>query len=154
LTTDRAVLIRYLREGKPRRGSGLRVADRYVLTADHCADGTEHVVVTGGEEYPATVFARSGNADVDVAVLVVPSLPAVEPLGCAVLDRTVPWEVRDCRALGFPVWKDSAQGPLLAQVRGDIPTSEGVDPQAKPVAATPMSLKVTGSAIVNIQGIR
>ena len=73
LTTDRAVLIRYARDGKPRRGSGLRVAGRFVLTADHCANGTGHTVMAGGAEYPATVLVRSGNVDVDVAVLEAPS---------------------------------------------------------------------------------
>jgi hypothetical protein len=33
LSTDRAVLIRYTRDSEQRRGSGLRIGDRYVLTA-------------------------------------------------------------------------------------------------------------------------
>ena len=49
---ERAVLIRYFREGKPRRASGLRVSGQYVLTADHCADGTGHKVVVEGDEHP------------------------------------------------------------------------------------------------------
>src|SRR5450755_170988 len=118
LTTDRAGLIRYMRDGKARRGSGLRVAGRSVLTADHCANGTGHTLVVGGVEYPATVSVRSGNADVDVAILMAPDLPAVGPLMCAVVDREVPSEVRGCRALGFPVWKDRTGGQLLAQVPG------------------------------------
>ena len=122
LTTDRAVLIRYERDGQPRHGSGLRVAGRFVLTADHCANGTGHVVVTGGREYDAHVFVR-GSADVDVAVLEAPLLPVVEPVGCAVLDRGVLREVPGCWALGFPVWKDL--GRVLAQVPGNVPTAEG-----------------------------
>ena len=58
LTTDRAVLIRYLRDGKARRGSGLRVAGRFVLTADHCANGTGHTVVVGGVGYGDGVRAQ------------------------------------------------------------------------------------------------
>jgi tetratricopeptide (TPR) repeat protein len=147
LTTDRAVLIRYMRDGKPRRGSGLRVASYFVLTADHCANGIGHTVIAGGAEYPAAVFVRSGNTDVDVAVLVAPSLQAVKPLECAVMDREVPWEVDGCRALGFPVWKDSAAGPRLAQVPGNVPTAEGVDPWAGPAVVPPMSLKITNPDI-------
>jgi Trypsin-like peptidase domain/LGFP repeat len=147
LTTDRAVLIRYVRDGEARRGSGLRVAGQFVLTADHCADGTDHILVADGIEYPAEVFARSGDADVDMAILIGPTLPAVGPLGCAVIDRRVPREVKDCRALGFPVWKDSPRGPRLAQVPGVIPTAEGVDPQAKSIVVAPMSLKITNPDI-------
>ena len=148
LTTDRAVLIRYVRrDGQRRRGSGLRVGGRFVLTADHCAAGTGHVIVVGGAKYPAVVHVRSGSPGIDLAVLVAPKLPEVEPLGCAVLDREVPQVVRGCRALGFPVWKDGAGGPRLAQVGGDAPTAEGVDPQADPGVVPPMSLKITGPDI-------
>src|SRR5699024_11066162 len=75
------------------------------------------------------------------------TLPAVEPLGCAVIDRAVPRELKDCRALGFPVWKDSPRGPRLAQVPGVIPTAEGVDPQAEPIVVAPMSLKIANPDI-------
>ena len=70
--------------------------------------------VVGGVEYPATVVMRSGNADVDVAVLAAPDLLAVGPLTCAVVNREMPNEVRDCCALGFAVWKDRTGGQLLA----------------------------------------
>jgi hypothetical protein len=146
-TTDRAVLIRYMRDGKPRRGSGLRVAGRFVLTADHCANGTGHVLVAGGVEYPAEVYARSGSTDVDVALLEAPTAPAVEPLRCAVVDQTVARVVAGCRALGFPVWKDRENAPRVAHVPGNIPTAEGVNPQAEPNAIAPMSLKITQSDI-------
>lgn len=147
LTTDRAVLIRYTRDGKPRRGSGLRVADRFVLTAGHCARGTGHVVVVGGARYPAAVHVHSNDSGVDLAVLVSPSLPEVEPLGCAVLDREVPRWVRGCRVLGFPVWKDGAAGPLLAQVPADIPTAEGVNPGELQRVVPPVSLKISGPEV-------
>ena len=146
-TTDRAVLIRYIRDGQPRRGSGLRIGGRFVLTAGHCANGTGHVIVTGGAEYEAAVHVSSGNTGVDLAILAAPSLPQARPLRCAVLEREVPREVRGCVALGFPVWKDSATGPLLAQVPGNIPTAEGIDPQADPAVVPPMSLKITNPDI-------
>jgi len=145
--TDRAVLIRYIRDGQPRRGSGLRIGGRFVLTAGHCANGTGHVVVTGGAEYEAAVHVRSGNAGIDLAILAAPSLPQAGPLRCAVLEREVPREVRGCVALGFPVWKDSSTGPLLAQVPGNILTAEGTDPQADPAVVPPMSLKITNPDI-------
>lgn len=143
LTTNRAVLIRYMRDGKPRRGSGLQVAGQFVLTADHCADGTGHMLVTGGGEYPAEVYVRSRNADVDLAVLWAHELPLAQPLRCALVDRKAPKEVKGCHALGFPVWKESAQGPRLAQVPGNIPTAEGVDPRADSSMVAPMSLKIS-----------
>ena len=147
LTTDRAVLIRYMRDGKLRRGSGLQVAGRFVLTADHCADGTGHTVVVSGAEHAARVFVRSSSADVDVAVLEVPSLPVVEPLRCVALDPKVPREVADCRALGFPVWKDGGGGPRLAQVPASVPTAEGLDPWANADVVPLMSLKITNPDI-------
>ena len=39
LDTERAVLLRYTRDGGWRRGSGLRVGGTLVLTAEHCAHG-------------------------------------------------------------------------------------------------------------------
>ena len=147
LTSDRAVLIRYMRDGKPRRGSGLRIAGRFVLTAGHCAAGNGHTVIVAGGEHPAAVFVCSGTAAVDVALLESPSLPVVEPLTCAVVDRRAAWELEGCLALGFPVWKDRAAGPLLAQVPGHVPTAEGMDPQAKPSAIPAMTLKITNPDI-------
>jgi hypothetical protein len=90
--TDRAVLIRYQRDGQPRRGSGLRIGGRFVLTADHCANGTDHRVVVGGQEFPvpATVHARSESAEVDVAVLLAPALPEGCPPGPARRPPTSP----------------------------------------------------------------
>ena len=147
LTTERAVLIRYTRDGKTWRGSGLRVAGRFVLTADHCANGTDHRVVVGGREHEAMVHVRSGHSAVDLAVLEVPTLAELEAVGCARVDRTVVDEVRGCRALGFPVWKDGSGGPRLAQVDGDVPTAEGVDPRASADVIPPISLKITNQQI-------
>ena len=38
------------------------------MTAEHCAHGSEHVVVVAGREYRAEVAWRGGRADVDIAV--------------------------------------------------------------------------------------
>lgn len=141
-TSERAVLIRYWRSGQPRRGSGLRVSGRYVLTADHCANGADHVLVVDGQKVPATVYFRSHDGDVDLAVLHAPLLPEVDPLPCAVVDRDVPDQL-ECQALGFPVWKGTRERPLLAQAGGYIPTAEGVDPQAAPGGVPLMSLRIT-----------
>lgn len=129
---SRSVLIRYTRDGSPRRGSGLRVGGRYVLTADHCANGTDHRLVVGDVEYPAEVLVRSQSTAVDVAVLVTDSLPEVEPLRCALVNRDVTAHLENCQALGFPSWRTDPQAGagtnhVLAQTRGDVPTAQGSD---------------------------
>ena len=143
LTTDRAVLIRYTRDGQPRRGSGLRVSGRFVLTADHCASGSGYRVLVGGREYSAAVHVRSSDPSVDVAVLEVTGIPPVKPMRCALVDRDAAAEVEGCQALGFPSWKGSANRPLLAQVGGKVPTAEGIDPQAADGTLPLMTLKIT-----------
>jgi Trypsin-like peptidase domain len=146
--TKRAVLLRYTRDGQPRRGSGLRVGGHYVLTADHCADGTDHVVVTvDGQEHDAEIFVRTCSMSMDLAVLIVPELPPVDVLDCALVDRTVAADIGGCQALGFPVWKDREDGPRLAQVDGEIPTAEGADPQAAEGTMPPISLKIMNQQI-------
>ena len=140
---DRAVLIYYRRDGVPRRGSGLRIAGNRVLTADHCADGTDHRVVTGGRAVDATVLVRTGGPEVDLAVLAADGLPEVDPPGFVVLDRSVVSRIADCTSLGFPVWKGTRERPLLAQASGYLPTGEDVDPSA-PVGTAPLlTFKVT-----------
>ncbi len=146
LTTDRAVLIRYRRDGRSRRGSGLRIGGRLVLTAAHCANGSDHEIVVGGREYPASVVVRSDSPGADLAVLQADDLPEVDVLGCARVDRQRAAEVSGCQALGFPSWKDGAQGPRLAQVKGLLPTAEGIEPQrAGEVPA--LTLRITDQQI-------
>jgi tetratricopeptide (TPR) repeat protein len=144
---SRSVLIRYTRDGKSRRGSGLRVGGRLVLTADHCTNGTNHRLVVGGHEYPATVHIRSNDETVDVAILIADNLPELEYLRCALVNRGVDHDLDECRALGFPSWKmnplatkDSAT-PVLARTRGTVPTAEGIDPHGKTVEL--LSFKIT-----------
>ena len=151
LSTDRAVLIRYTRNGELRRASGLRVGGRYVLTADHCADGEDHRIVVGGREHKATVQVRSHTAQIDVAVLAVEkSLPEFSWLGCARVDRLIVGDVTDCMALGFPWWK--AGGRELAQVAGAIPTSEGIDPDSPPDTPGMLSIKIKNQDIPDPRG--
>ena len=151
LSTDRAVLIRYTRNGEQRRGSGLRAGGHYVLTADHCADGENHRIVMSGQEYKATVQVRSLFKQIDVAVLAVDnSLPELPRLGCARVDRTIVGDVNGCVALGFPWWK--AGGKELAQVAGTIPTSEGVDPDSPPGTFATLSMKITNQDIPDPRG--
>ena len=146
--TERAVFLRYQRDGSPRRASGLRVAGRYVLTADHCARGSDHMVVVAGTSYQATVHARTDSDEVDLAVLHVPGLPEVAAAPCARIDRGSYGTLRGCVAVGFPRWKGSDVRPVSAQLDGDVPLAEGVDPRAKPGAARPFSLKISNQDVV------
>jgi hypothetical protein len=127
------VLIRYRREGAPRRGSGLRIGKKFVLTADHCADGTDHTVIVAGEQHRATVKVRSNTSAVDLAVLDASGLPDLEPMRCADINRDQAAIVTGCTALGFPIWKGSADRPLLAQASGYVPTAEDADPSGRGV---------------------
>jgi hypothetical protein len=151
LATERAVLIRYYRDGKPRRASGLRVSGQYVLTADHCADGTGHKVVVEGDEHPAEVFVRGRRPDVDLAILKVPDLQKVPSMGCARADRTLAQDIRGCIALGYPIWKHNS---IVAQVEGDVPTGEGLDARTPTGATPPLTLKITDQEIRDKQVLR
>jgi Trypsin-like peptidase domain len=151
LSTDRAVMIRYTRNGEPRRGSGLRVGSHSVLTADHCADGEDHRVVVGGQEHRAAVEVRSNEALIDMAVLTVEGgLPELPWLGCARVDRMSVEDVTNCVALGFPWWK--AGGKELAQVAGAIPTSEGMNPDSPVGTINALSMKITNQNIPDPRG--
>jgi hypothetical protein len=151
LSADRAVLIRYLRDGIQRRGSGLRIGGRWVLTADHCANGHDHQVVVGGQAYPATVAVRSHTPQVDLAVLAAGGgLGELPGLGCARVDRMIVGEITGCVALGFPWWK--AGGQEIAQVAGVIPTAEGMDPNSPPGTLTTLSMKITNQDVPDPRG--
>jgi tetratricopeptide (TPR) repeat protein len=146
VATDRVVLIRYRQGGAERRGSGLLVGGRCVLTADHCANGTDHRVFIGGDEHLAGVLVRSASRDVDLAVLDVPGVDEVEWLRCARVDRTAGHKV-GCQVFGFPAWKTDREGrPLRAQVDGYVPTGEGADPAAVGVVPV-LPLRITDQQI-------
>jgi hypothetical protein len=122
-----------------------------VLTADHCANGEDHRIVVGGQEYKARVHVRSYAAQIDVAVLAVEnSLPELPWLGSARVDRTIVGDVTGCVALGFPWWK--AGGRELAQVAGAIPTSEGMNPDSPRGAFAALSMKITNQDIPDPRG--
>jgi hypothetical protein len=133
-----------MQDGELRRGSGLRIGGRFVLTADHCVNGTDHQVIVNGQTYPAAVHVQSGTRDIDLAVLSVPDLSPLESLECAQVDRSVVKDLQRCRALGFPIWKIDSR---LAQVYGEVPTAEGLDPNATLGARSPLSLKITNQQI-------
>jgi Trypsin-like peptidase domain len=147
LATERIALIRR-RRGRDRYvGSGLRIGKRFVLTADHCVDGTDHVVQCDGGQFPARVHARSHDRDIDIAMLEVPGARLVDLLGCGQVNRGVVSRVEDCQALGFPRWKSSTER-IAAQVDGYIPTAEGLPPGGLEASACALlTLKVAGPGI-------
>jgi hypothetical protein len=148
LSTDRVVRVHYTRDNQPRRGSGLRIGGRHVLTADHCADGQDHRVEVDGRAYRAEVKVRSHTPQIDVAVLAAEeSLAELPWLEYARIDRMVVGEVTGCVAVGFPWWK--TDGVLTAQVTGTIPTSEGIDPGSPPGTVTSLSMKIANQAILD-----
>ena len=147
LETDRAVLLRYTRDGKTRRGSGLRIGGTYVLTADHCANGTDHRVVVEGREYTATVAMRSGTSDIDIAALAVRDLPALPPMACARVNTAIAARVEDCVALGFPTWNRRNGIYYRVQADGYVGTGEGADPQRGADGVPRLVFKITTPAI-------
>lgn len=147
LETERAVLLRYTsRDGNPRRGSGLRIGGTYVLTADHCADATNHTAVINGREYDATVALR-GSSEVDIAVLSVPALAALRPLACARVNTGIAARIDDCVALGFPTWSRREGVDYRAQADGYVGTGEGANPRQDPAGPAPLAFKITTPSI-------
>ncbi|MFE2349219.1 hypothetical protein [Kitasatospora cineracea] len=149
LETDRVVLLRYDVDGEPQVGTGLRVGGETVLTADHCAGGSNLRAVRDGREFPAQVVVRTHRSDVDLAVLRAPGIGVKEPMGFARVDRSVAGSVRDCQAVGFPRWKrDARNGRTTAQPCGWVPTAEGIavgGPGDAPVGL--LSFKMSGPEI-------
>lgn len=150
LATERAVLVRYVRNGQSFVGSGLRIGGRLVLTADHCAQGNDHRVTCADTELPARVLARSYDEDVDLAVLEVPQAEPLDEVGFARVDRTRAEQIRRCQTLGFPLWRMARNGQRrLAQVDGYIPTAEGSPVSTDGVRIGWLALKVSGPVIRN-----
>jgi TPR repeat protein len=150
VATDRAVLIRYCIGEERFVGSGLRVRERFVLTAAHCAQGSDHQVeFLNGSGSPATVHVRSTVSEVDLAVLILgEDAPAVEGLGVARVDRSVAGNIKGCQALGFPKWRrDAAGARILAQVDGLVPTVEGLRPGYNGANVSLLELKATGPSV-------
>jgi len=115
-------------------GSGFFVGTRLVLTALHNVDGPGEVLVRvhGTEERPAVVRLKGNEDMVDLAVLEVSDMAVdVPPLRYGTVDRSAPAVVEQCRAVGFPRFKERVHDPkpmrLSAQVDGEIPTGENLD---------------------------
>ena len=125
---NRVVMIRYVDyQGKRSIGSGLRIGDQRVLTADHVAQGTHYTVVIDSGELKADVLCRSGDTGIDIAVLNVPDAKAVDWMDCALVEPDKVSTIRGCVAVGFPQFmRDASNKPRTAHVNGSIPTAEGV----------------------------
>src|SRR5579872_1022083 len=140
IPTDRVVaVLTQLDSGLLRVGSGYLVADDLVLTARHC-------IWDGGAREPAGSLsvARLSNgamasADVlasalDVAVLQL----SVDPAGAWTVaseqpqfgrvDRSYSGELRDCEAVGFPLWQlDPRDQRNAAELHGVIRVTEDAE---------------------------
>jgi hypothetical protein len=114
----------------------LRIGGRWILTADHCAAGSDHEILVDGESHPATVWVRTDDSAVDLALLLAEGLDVSSHLkfGQIVSQNVV--HLRDCSALGFPVWKSSLGQPAMAQASGYVPTAEGTLPDGTAPIAT------------------
>lgn len=142
--TDRVVaVVAKLASGKTQIGSGYLVAERLVLTAEHCI--RDKTAAAGIEELPVSLTVRrlsdyaqasvvvAGHAGqratsrvLDLALLEIPEnrWPAVPPIVVGRVDREASGELAPCETVGFPLWqldpKDSTRSPV--QVRGPIRT--------------------------------
>lgn len=138
IESQRAVLLRYTDRTGARVGSGIQVGGGYVLTADHCADGVGHRIISGGESYDATVAARSRDQAFDLALLLSLGLPPLERMSFGCIDRRTIGQV-PCSALGFPAFVTSGFTPTLCQADGYVPSAEGQDPASPQVGGTPLT---------------
>ncbi|RPF21461.1 tetratricopeptide repeat protein [Myceligenerans xiligouense] len=100
----RNVLLTYMRHGQLGRfrGSGFHLRENLVLTADHCADGSDYQVWQSGAMLEGRVVWRTGQASVDLALLEVDGLPEVEPVPLAVLDTAAGGVLEDCACGCYP----------------------------------------------------
>ena len=122
---SRYALIRYRSGGIWRVGSGLIVRDGVVLTGDHVARGTGHVVEFAEGKARVKSIIRSGTDEVDLAVLrLAEPVSGVDRLRCARVDRTRPSKVDGCVAVGFPLWRKDAKKRVSVQVEGYVRTAD------------------------------
>ena len=130
--TGRVVLIRYTAPGGTRCvGSGLLIDERWVLTADHIAEGSGHRVECDRGVAAVAEVVRSGTPEVDLAVLRVGEpFAGLVRLGCARVDRSRVDRVSGCAAVGFPRWRKDGDLRRSAQVEGWLPTAEGLESTA------------------------
>jgi Flp pilus assembly protein TadD len=129
------------------------VGENLVLTAAHNVDDVDGAVVellvrihgsaAGKEEHPATIRLVGNRETLDLALLEVEGTSvSVPPLRFAEVNRDDGGLVTDCRAIGFPLFKELEHEPkplrVTVQVDGTIPTAENLDQQL-------LTLKVSGS---------
>jgi hypothetical protein len=133
-----AVLAR-LDTGLVQIGSGYLVTGRLILTSTYCvtdartgrpATSLRVTRLSDGPEVPATLVA--GGPEADAAVLAIgedrawPAPDALEPPRFGRADRRHSAELRDCRAIGFPLWQldPGDQGLNAAELHGTIRVAE------------------------------
>ncbi len=132
METGRVALIRYIApDGVKSVASGLLVSDRHVLTADHVAKGSLHVVSCTAGDFEVTAMLRSFRLDIDLAVLTLNDrVTGLGQLPYARVDRSQMGRVTGCITVGFPRWKKAGVQRRTAQLDGCIPTAEGLEPDA------------------------
>src|SRR5262245_27495982 len=153
IRADRVVaVVARLATGKLQVGSGYLVAERLVLTAEHCirdkgaaAESEESPVslkvlrLSDYAEASAVVASHDGHPAasraLDLALLEIADKrwSAVPRISVGRVDRSASGELDPCETVGFPLWqldpKDSTRNPV--QVRGPIRTLDvfGVIPE-------------------------
>ena len=141
IPSDQVVaVVAYLNSGLVQTGSGYLVTGRRVLTARHCtvdkktgrpARSLQVVRRSDGAKAPATPFAATG----DVALITVEESPewavptSLEPPLFGRVDRSRSGELRDCEAIGFPLWQldPKDQQRNAAELHGTIRVTEDVE---------------------------
>jgi hypothetical protein len=142
IPSDRVVaVLASLDTGQVQIGSGYLVTEGLVLTARHCAVDKK----TNRPAWKLTVARRSGGPEVaamlhaaspglDVAVLAVKDLPWTVPVTSGEprfgrVDRSRTAELRDCEAVGFPLWQVDPQdrGRNAAELHGTIRVTEDLE---------------------------
>lgn len=126
----REVIIKYCRDGKERRASGFHLCDDLILTAGHVtgAENASYLVEYCGRTLSDgsliwEAFTVTGGA-VDIGLIRVPGLPAVQRMRIALLDRARSETVR-CTGVVFPTYQVEGQATHLV---GDLMLRSGQSP--------------------------
>jgi hypothetical protein len=158
MDVSRCVLLTFKRDGVEKRASGLHVRSGVILTAAHVLGGNEYRIWMDGHEYKVDrVIWSSPEKSVDIALLGCDSLPEIDPVPLALVDRTQDYTLNHCRCVGFSNLKHSVTGSTSTNqvhvLRGTIHLAEDVDvkrPADHPQVtmnldeSTTMSLSVAG----------
>jgi hypothetical protein len=128
-----------LPNGRQQVGSGYLIDSQTVLTVEHCTrDKTRGdparalLVICSLDGRTVEAAVRASSPNVDIAVLDVPGLGITgetPPVTFGRVDRTHSGELRECEAIGYPLWQlDVAeQQRNRAEVRGTIRRAEGAE---------------------------